>query len=508
MLDNSLPPDSTDLAELIKLCAVDSELFCRTFFPNTVRQASPPFHQELWELLDSNKRLVNAQVFRDGAKTSILRIYTAKRIAYGLARTILYIGKSEGHALRSVHWLRTQIQHNHAYRSVFKLVPGKKWQDVEAEVWHGTDEYPIWILGAGITGSIRGINLDDYRPDLIVIDDVINEENSATDDQREKIENLILGALKNSLAPATECPDAKLVMLQTPLDKEDASCKALTDSEWASMVFGCWTPETAALPLNQQCSSWEERYPTETLRVEKEAAIQRNKLSLWLKEKECILISPETCAFREEWLRFYEVEPERAQMQVVIVIDPVPPPTEIQIKKGLKGKDYEAFAVVGKCKGDFFLLDYSTNRGHEPDWTVMEFFRLAMKWRPRCIVVETVAYQKTLAWLLKVAMQHRRQYFVVKDYRDKRKKYDRIVDGLSGPASNGHLFVRKEHADFISQFRAYHNIKHEDLLEAVAIAVAELSGVNYESGDDEEDYDIITAERNIPALSHLAGGCP
>lgn len=506
MLDSPLPPDSADLAELIELCAVDSELFCRTFFPKTVRQPSPPFHQELWGLLDSNHRLVNAQVFRDGAKTSILRMYTAKRIAYGLARTILYVGKSEGHALRSVHWLRTQVDHNHAFKSVFKLSPGKKWQDVEAEVWHGTDEYPIWILGAGITGSIRGINLDDFRPDLIVIDDVINEENSATDDQREKIENLILGALKNSLAPATECPDAKLVMLQTPLDKEDASCKALTDSEWTSMVFGVWTPETAHLPLSQQRSCWEERYPTATLRMEKEAAIQRNKLSLWLKEKECILISPETCAFKESWLRFYEVEPERQLMTVVIVVDPVPPPTEIQIKKGFKGKDYEAFSVVGKYKGDFFLLEYSTNRGHEPDWTIAEFFRLAMKWRPRCVVVETVAYQKTLAWLFKVAMQHQKQYFVIKEYRDKRKKYDRIVDGLSGPASNGHFFIRKEHLDFISQFRAYHNIKHDDLLEATAIAVAELSGANYESGEEAWDS-VLDGEKDIPALVYV-GGAP
>ena len=113
------------------------------------------------------------------------------------------------------------------------------------------------MLCVGITGSIRGINFDDFRPDLIVIDDVIDEENSATVEQRIKIEDLILGALKDSLAPATECPDAKLVMLQTPLNREDASCKALKDDEWVSAVFGCWTPETAGLALNQQESSWE-----------------------------------------------------------------------------------------------------------------------------------------------------------------------------------------------------------------------------------------------------------
>ena len=227
-------------------------------------------------------------------------------------------------------------------------------------------------------------------------------------------------------------------------------------------------------------------------------------MALWLREKECKLVSPETCAFRENWLRFYDVEPE--VMTVVIVIDPVPPPTDLQIAKGLKGKDYEAFAVVGKSKGDFFLLDYSTNRGHEPDWTIMEFFRLCYKWHPRCVVVETVAYQKTLSWLLKKAMQAQKKYFVIKEYRDRRKKYDRIVDGLSGPASNGRLFVRKEHLEFIMQFRDYQNVSHDDLIEAVAIGVAELEGPNYESADEGWE-NIMEDERNIPALIH-EGGAP
>ena len=52
-------------------------------------------------------------------------------------------------------------------------------------------------------------------------DDVIDEENSATPEGRAKLEDLLYGAVKGSLAPATEFPDAKLVMLQTPLNKEE-----------------------------------------------------------------------------------------------------------------------------------------------------------------------------------------------------------------------------------------------------------------------------------------------
>ena len=507
MLDQATqtPMTNEDLQELIQLCAVDSPLFSRQFFPKTVRQESPVFHKHLWNLMDSQHRLVNAQVFRDGAKTSIARMYTAKRIAYGLAHTILYIGKSEGHALRSSTWIMNQVEYNHQYSSVFQLSKGQKWQPSEFQIQHGVDEYPIWVVAMGIGGSIRGINFDDFRPDLIVVDDVIDEENSATPDGRIKIEDLILGALKDGLAPASESPDAKLVMLQTPLNKEDASCKSIDDPEWASMTFGCFTPETADLELDKQVSAWETRYPTDTLRAEKRAAIARNKLSLWLREKECKLVSPETSTFDEKWLKFYEVPPERHMLRVCMGVDPVPPPTDIQVAKGLRGKDYEAFAVVGRSKGNFYLLEYSINRGHEPDWTIMEFFRLGVKWRPRKIIVETVAYQKTLAWLLKKAMQAKKIYFVIKEYKDRRKKYDRISDGLSNVTSNGVFYVRADMHEFISQFRTYPAVAHDDLIEVVAICTAELQELEYEEADEGDDSMI--NEESIPALEHM-GSCP
>lgn len=502
-MDSLKPSAEVGLEELVSLCAVDSTLFSHTFFPRTVRQEGASFHNDIWDLLEGNNRLVNIQVFRGGAKTSILRMYTAKRIAYGLAHTILYIGKSEGHAIRSIKWLRRQVEYNKQFAQVYGLRRGKKWQDVEAEIWHGTDEYPIWIMGSGITGDIRGINQDDFRPDLIVIDDALNEENSATSDQRSKISNLIYGALKESLAPESEAPDAKMVMLQTPQNKEDASTVALTDPEWKSASFGCWTAETADLPTHLQRSIWPARWPDATLRKEKEAAIRRNQLSLWLREKECKLISPETSAFNEDWLKFYDLEPEH--MQITMAIDPVPPPSDIQIAKGLRGKDFEAFAVVGRHRGDYYLLEYSLNRGHEPTWTIAEFFRLAMKYQPRRIIVESVAYQRTLAWILRQAMQHQKRYFVIKETDDKRKKYDKIVDGLNGLSSMGHLFVSREHHEFIAQFRAYPDVSHDDLIEVVAACVSDLSSSGIYDAPGEEYEELIAQEQDIPALEYARG---
>ena len=120
--------------ELFDLGAVDHEFFVKYFFPNTARQDVPEFHHRIWDLAESSARLVNIQVFRGGAKTSLLRVYSAKRLAYGIARTILFVGKSQDHAIKSVRWLKRQIEHNQAFTKTFGLSKGDKWQDVEMEI--------------------------------------------------------------------------------------------------------------------------------------------------------------------------------------------------------------------------------------------------------------------------------------------------------------------------------------------------------------------------------------
>ena len=453
-------------SELIELCAADGELFEKEFFPETVRQPSASFHKDVWRLLESSARLVNIQMFRGSAKTTKLRIYMAKRIAYGLARTIMYVGLSQDKAVQSVSWMRKQVEHNRKYSEVFKLKKGSKWQDTECKIDHELLGHTVTILAYGVTGSIRGVNIEDYRPDLIIVDDIIDEENAATEDQRDKIKNLLYGALVHSLAPRSEAPDAKLVMLQTPINKEDASTEALNDPSWVSARHGCWTKETEHLPDDDRESSWADRFTTEELRQEKKAALKRNTMFTFLREMECKCTAPETASFRASWLNFYDLPPDRDQMVVIGAIDPVPPPTDAQIAKGLKGKDYEALVIMGAMAGNYYLLEYMVNRGHDPNWTIAMFFELSLRWNPSAWVVEEIAYQKTLEWILRKEMRDRSIYYPIHELRDKRSKFDRIVDAFQGTASNGALYVHKGQTEFISQFSGYPDVTHVDVLDA------------------------------------------
>lgn len=495
-----------DLVELVNLCAVDSELFAKTFFPKEFRQDSPLFAHQLWNALDEDTRLSNIEVFRGGGKTTRARVKLAKGIAYGLSHTILVVGKSENHSRRTIRWLMRQIEFNSLFVQTYQLRRGDKWTDVECEIWHGVDDYPVTIIGMGITGSIRGINQDGFRPDLIILDDIHDEENSATKEQRQKIEELVYGAILESLAPASESAHAKVINLFTPLNKLDIGCMALADSAWKSIRIPIWTLETWNRPTHEQESVWPARWPSPVVRLEKEQAAGRNKLTTWLREKELKLVSPETSSFRGEWLQRWSVLPEN--LITFIAIDPVPPPSQMAVAKGLHKHDFESIACVGLHKGNYYLLALSINRGHDPSWTRAEFFRLARRYRPRRIFVEAVAYQRTLAWILRQEMQRQAVYFPIEEVTDQRSKHDRIVDGLNGVASEQRLFLPPGELDegmkmFVEQFEQYPNVNHDDALESVAVAV---SGASGRWDQDWSDDDAINREKEeYPRLAYSRG---
>jgi predicted phage terminase large subunit-like protein len=506
IVDNPGPPVSIPLAELVKLCAVDSELYAKTFFPKTFRQESPSFAKELWSPLeDSAARLVNILAFRGSSKTTRARTFASKRIAYGISRTILYVGASERDAIRSVQWVRTQVERNNFWRQTFRLRPGRKWEETQIEIEHEGFGHTIWLLAAGITGSLRGINFDDYRPDLIIGDDVQTDEMAASLEQRDKIEDLMLGAVKNSLASTIDEPNAKLVMLNTPQHKDDVTQKALSDPQWVSRVIPCWTKETMDLDVDKQMSAWEAGHPTQELRADKKAHIARNKLSVFSREKECRLLSAETAQFRPMWLNIREPGIKPQGCYSVLAIDPVPPPSERAKAKGLRGNDWEAHYVWGRHNGEYHLLDCDRSRGHEPSWTIATAFRLARQYRVSRIVVDAVNYQKTLKWLLEQEMKRRGVYYTVIPVDDKMQKFARITSVIGGLASQGLLWSGAEFTNFIQQFNDYGPTYggNDDDIDASALALQDISNPYLERLDDKGNL----RDDDVEELEFVRG-CP
>ena len=461
------------LEEIVTLAAVDSIFFSHQFFPKTVRQGTPDIHREMWASLDSAARKVGFMVFRGGAKTTLLRLYLAKRVAYLISRTVLFVSKSQGHAIRSVRWFMRQVEYNSYYRDTFRLRPGTPWTAEECQVLVGPEQVSVTILALGITGNTRGINLDDYRPDLIIVDDPSDEENTATPEQRTKTEDYILGSLYNSLAPVSEAPLAKIAFLQTLLHPQDAISACENDPSWDFKKFSIFTPSGE--------SAWPQRWTTEELLAEKESYVARGKLYLWMREMECKAIGSGQVSFPDarNQVKFYEVAPPVNAMVSVLSVDPVPPPSEREIAEGLKRKDEEVWTALGiwidptTKEKRFFVLEQKCEKGHTPDWSIATFLTLKRKWQPLMLKAESVNYQRTLAWLLEKAMKQYGQYIPIDAFSpERRKKSYRIIDTLGDALAAGLLYFHAgTQSELLQQIYDYPSVAHDDRIESLVIAI-------------------------------------
>lgn len=112
---------------------------------------------------------------------------------------------------RAIRWT---LESNPRMHEVYgNLVSSSKWTDVEwlrrDSRWHGSKDVTLYAAGAG--GAIIS-----KRFDLIVCDDILDEENCANIEQREKIETWFFKTLLPCLVP-----DGVVVVLGTRWAEED-----------------------------------------------------------------------------------------------------------------------------------------------------------------------------------------------------------------------------------------------------------------------------------------------
>lgn len=500
----SIVGEQVSLAEAISLGATSLITYGRLFHPKTMRQDSPEFHHEIGRTLYSEARLCAFEVFRDGAKTSLLRVFTAQRIAYGISRTVMYVSSSQTHSAFSVRWLRRQVEYNKVWASTFGLSKGDKWTDEICEVKQTVpnletgemETVVVTVLAMGITGQIRGFNLDDYRPDLIIADDIQTEENVGTPEQRIKTSALFHGALVNSLAAATDMPMAKLVLLQTPMHNEDVIETCLKDEAWASARYGIFDENGN--------SRWEARWPTDQMKKDKENAIKMGRYSLWMKEKECRVVRSEHKTFNKDMLQYWDILP--TGMKTVGAIDPASSESETA--------DDTCVMTVGLYDGKIFVCEYSAEQGSTPEATSMHFFQQVMRYRPIGFGVESIGFQRTLAWYIEQEMKKKKIYVPINKIQDRRKKSDRIIQAISGYLHYGLLYINASMSKLIQQLDDYDPMieMHDDVLDALAMAIMMLNPWMVESGDDERtiemEYKVIAEEEEHEFESLTFRGAP
>jgi predicted phage terminase large subunit-like protein len=318
--------------------AADPLFFCRTYLPHYFSHLPAPFHYELIGLLERPGEVVRPAVAaapREFAKTTVCSFgYVLHQICFRRRHFIILGSDTEDLASDLTGYLYLELLYNARLHQDFgELVRAHKAVDDFVTL------NDIRVKARGRGQRFRGLKHKQWRPDLIILDDLENDQNV----RNPKIVQQILDWVKSAVYPSLDAR-GNLLIVGTILRWQSALHLMLISSEepychFARRIYRALQEDGSSL--------WEARHPAVRLRQQKQlmgtAAFNREKMNE---------PASEGGLFREEWIHYYH--PDILKDRELVVVGFFDPSLETGA-----GADYKAVVTVGFDRREmvFYVMD-------------------------------------------------------------------------------------------------------------------------------------------------------
>ena len=320
------------------------EFFGRAYFPHYFSRPSPEFHRELdaiWQdgvlkgLTPSTSGLVKQISRMNGCKrvvaaprghaksTSLTFKGTIHAVVYGYKHYPIIISDSSDQAEGFLDNIRVEFEENEAIREDFGDLTGKVWR---SNVLVTSTNIKVEAIGSG--KKIRGRKHRNWRPDLLILDDIENDENVRTPEQRAKLDSWFKKAVSKAGDDYTD-----IVYIGTLLHYDSLLANTLKNPGYKAIKYRAVISFSPEADLWQEWENiftdlsdedheenarkffeahrekmlagtevlWEEKLSYYDLMVMKVTEGEASFNS----EEQNEPINPEDCVFNEEWFDYY-----------------------------------------------------------------------------------------------------------------------------------------------------------------------------------------------------------
>lgn len=485
-----------------KLGAIDMEFFGRAYFPHYFSRPSPEFHRELdaiWQqgVLKGRYPLTPADTKAISRLPGVRRAVAAPRghakstnltfkgtmhsTLYGYKHYPIIISDSSEQAEGFLDNIRVEFEENTAILEDFGPLAGSVWR---SNVLVTKSNIKIEAIGSG--KKIRGRKHRNWRPDLIILDDVENDENVRTPEQRKKLKDWFDKAV-------SKCGDdyTDIIYIGTLLHYDSLLAKTLSNPAYRSIKYKAVIRFSQADDLWQQ---WETIFTdlsnddreSEALaffQAHKEAMLEgtqvlwEEKLSYYdlmvmrVSEGEASFnseeqnepINPDDCLFMEEWFDYYneaEVNFGDPAFDFFGFIDPSLGKT--------KRSDFSAIVTLAKHKGSgyMYVVDADIERRH-PDRIIADvlakerWLRASFGHGYRKLGAETNQFQWFLKEELAKASAKAGLYLPIEEVQQTSDKVMRIQT-LQPDVKNKYIKFNRRHKRLLEQLTQFPMGAHDD----------------------------------------------
>jgi predicted phage terminase large subunit-like protein len=406
---------------------------------------------------DENINTALIMAFRGSAKSTIFTLSYPIWSILGKQQKkfVIILGQTQRQARQHLINIRKELENNELLRS--DLGPFKEIEDEWGSMSLVIPKYNARITAASMEQTIRGMKHMQYRPDLIVCDDIEDLQSVKTKEGRDKIHQWISG----EVIPAGD-KTTKTIFVGNLLH-EDSLLMRIKEKVDEGKMNG----KLLMVPLldEQGEITWKGKFKNM-----EEIEIERKKIandSSWAREYLLKILSDQERVIHPEWIQFYDELPEPTEKNGFRFCGTG---VDLAISKE-ESADYTAmvsalvFGYEGKLK-IYITPDIINQRLTFPETALQIKTMIASKacYERYRLFIEDVGYQKSI--IQHINDQEESTEFKIEEFKPKGDKRSRL-SLVSHALQNGTiLFPRDISPLLISQLVNFGKEKHDDLADA------------------------------------------
>lgn len=396
--DPNARPDVIDVsvthAEVIKELETNGEFFIEFFLADELSSPVPFFHYgEIWPLLtNTSMQRVLLAIPRDHAKTTLSKLAVVWYFLFTNHRFCVYLSNTNTIAKNACkdiigYFNSPNFQGTYGKIRMLKESETDSLWIFEIPMKDGRIKKCI-LRAVGAGQQMRGINIDNQRPDIAVVDDVEDNENTDSLNLQKKLDRWIFGPFIKALARRK-----KIIWLGNMLQKTSLLARLSKRANWNPVVFGCMVKDSATGIL---APLWPARWSMEELVEDFQEYRELGLIETWMCE---MMNMPGHGAdgFTEELIN-YQPLPNPDDIEAAwLVLDPAFGENE--------HNDNSSITVhVLPKNGCPMIAEHRTGRFREHE-IYDHMMQLSRKWNSWVWGIEAVAAQRVLIPFFKVLMQ-------------------------------------------------------------------------------------------------------
>jgi len=464
---------------------------------------TPVVHFKVLDNVFSMKKRHAIVCHRGFAKTTLMSEYMFMYIAvfgsipnFGEISLALYVADSaEGGAKN----LRKNIEFRYNQSDFMQeYVPYIRFTDNRLEFRNKSGKTFI-VKMYGAKTNIRGTKEMGIRPQLVVMDDLLSDQDAKSKTELENVKNNVHNAIAKALDPRK----SKTIYVGTPFNKNDPLVEVVESGTWDVSVY----PLCEKYPISRENfkGSWEDRFPYEYVEDEYNSAKAVGRIHSFNQELMLRVISEDDMIVTENDILLYD-RPKflknRSKYLFYITTD--------FATSEKASSDYSVLSVWAvDSNKNYFLVDTVIER-QLMDKNIKDLFMLVRKYKPQSVGIEITGQQGGFISWVRERMVEEGTYFNIATepgkttlgIRPTMDKFKRFMDVVPLFKSKK-IWLPKQFKDnnyYKEVFDELNNVsidgfksKHDDFLDTISMLmlmeiIAPSNDVEYKYDEDKDEF--------------------